>query len=259
MKRFLNLILPVLLLAFAVTGTARQNDAFAAPLGEPLLSVGGNDLPGCITAVHDGYTASYSTLHGQPLWVAWSLAPEEVVSDGDVSRSDEFLPDPLIDGCVTTSAYSRTGYDRGHMAPAADFRYDQRVQDESFYMSNVCVQSHGLNEGTWFELEKRCRFWARNFYKTTLWIVAGPVFSENPERVGKESLPVPSAFWKVVCKQDRGLWEAVGFVFPNEDLYDDYRKYAVSVDEVEALTGLDFYAGLEGALDEGAFDLSRWR
>ena len=209
---------------------------------------------------HPGFTACYNSATQQPDWVSWEITPETVVYDGNVSRCDEFLPDPLASRpTATTFSYSRTGYDRGHMAPAADFRYDQTAQDETFFLSNICLQEHNLNEKTWFELEKRCRFWCKNFYKTPLLLAAGPFFDEDPARVGRDALPVPSGFWKVVCKFDRGNWEAVGFVFPNEALDDDFRNYAVSVDEVERLTGLDFYPTLDGKLDESSFDLGRWK
>lgn len=247
-KLQLPLILSFTILLFGLASWAQTSTSVRGETGKKFQVI-----------THTGYTTCFNYETMQPDWVAWTLTPEHVVSDGNVSRCDEFVPDPLATfPMIDTRAYTRTGYDRGHMAPAADFRWSQTVQDESFYLTNICVQDHTLNEKTWFELEKRCRFWCRNFYKTTLRIVAGPYFNDNPDRVGSSNLPVPAAFWKVIYKCDRGRHEAIGFIFPNKPVDDDWRNYAVSVSDVERLTGLQFYLDVPD-LDKASYDLSRWK
>ena len=93
-----------------------------------------------------GYTLSYDDKNRTPQWVAWELTKEE--TRGNEERNDEFLPDPQVIGTqVVTYDYSRSGYDRGHMAPAGDMKWDRQAMQESFYMSNICPQDHNLNKG----------------------------------------------------------------------------------------------------------------
>lgn len=106
---------------------------------------------------HTGYTVSYNAETKIPNWVAWTLTPERF--EETVSRYDKFLPDPEVAHPVTTEDYKRSGYDRGHLCPAADNKWDEQAMRESFYMTNVCPQDHNLNRGDWKELEEACRDW----------------------------------------------------------------------------------------------------
>ena len=106
---------------------------------------------------HTGYTVSYNAETKIPNWVAWTLTPERF--EETVSRYDKFLPDPEVVIPVTTEDYKRSGYDRGHLCPAADNKWDEQAMRESFYMTNVCPQDHNLNRGDWKELEEACRDW----------------------------------------------------------------------------------------------------
>lgn len=208
---------------------------------------------------HMGYTSLYDDVTKQPVWVAWDLTPEE--TKGSVSRTDEFTQDPSIafPHPPQSSDYTRSGFDRGHMAPAADFRWSLKAMEESFYIgANICPQDHTLNEKTWCDLEKACRFWAN---RNTLYIACGPLFPESPQRIGASGVAVPSAFWKVILRETSKGFLAIGFVFPNKALSDDFHRYAVSVDDVEKLTGLDFFHDLPDTVEkvvEASFDISRW-
>ena len=95
---------------------------------------------------HTGYTLSYSNQMRTPQWVAWELTKAE--TRGEEERGSEFQTDPHVIGTkVETYDYSRSGYDRGHMAPAGDMKWDKQAMQESFYMSNICPQDHNLNKG----------------------------------------------------------------------------------------------------------------
>ena len=188
-----------------------------------------------------GYTLSYNDTWRIPNWVAWQLTGERV--NGKVKRSDEFVVDPDLPDHVRSEHrdYSGSRYDRGHMAPAGDMKWDERAMQESFYMSNMCPQAPNLNKGDWRVLEERCRKWAERY--GTLFIACGPIVNEsvNHKKIGRSNkVLVPDGFFKVVLKLGEHP-SAIGFIFPNDDCDLALDDYAVSVDSVEAVTGFDFF------------------
>lgn len=195
---------------------------------------------------HVGYTASYNSDFLIPNWVAWELTKEE--AHGTIGRSQQFVPDPMVKGkSASTYDYSRSGYDRGHMAPAADMKWSQQAMDESFYLSNICPQDHEINAGQWEQLESRCRGWAK--FHGKVWICCGPIVSKHPRTIGENNVVVPSGFFKVVCTERRGQYQAIGFIFPNGPCQGSIWDYAMSVDEVEDLVGHDFFHNLPNDIE----------
>lgn len=189
-----------------------------------------------------GYALSFNDDWLIPNWVAWKLTPERLT--GKVKRTDEFtedinLPEHLR---VQHRDYSRSGYDRGHMVPAADMKWDEMAMRESFYMSNICPQAPNLNKGDWKELEEECRNWTQQ-HNTTVYIACGPIVKMNKKskRIGKSNkITVPDGFFKVIMKLGKQP-ASVGFLFPNDDCNAPLVSYAVPVDSVEVLTGIDFF------------------
>lgn len=194
--------------------------------------------------VRTGYTLSYNDEWKTPNWVAWELTPEEL--KGKVKRTDFFEADPDLPARVRSEHrdYSGSRYDRGHMAPAGDMKWDEQAMVESFYMSNMCPQAPNLNKGEWRILEEQCRRWTQRG-RTPLYIVCGPIVEEgkNHKRIGRAKVTVPDAFFKVVLRLGKTP-AAVGFIFPNDDCTAPLSHYAVPVDEVEAITGIDFFPRL---------------
>lgn len=191
-----------------------------------------------------GYTLSYNDEWKTPNWVAWQLTPERV--EGKVQRTDFFEADPDLPARVRSEHrdYSGSQYDRGHMAPAGDMKWDERAMVESFYMSNMCPQAPNLNKGDWRILEEQCRRWVQR-HRTTLYIACGPIVEKgkNHRRIGRAKVTVPDGFFKVVLKLGKRP-AAVGFLFPNDDCNAPLKEYAVTIDSVEALTGIDFFPQL---------------
>jgi len=212
-----------------------------------------------VKIVHGNYTSSFNKEHKVPNYVSWSITPEELAAN--VSRSGyTFMEDPALKGIsVSPMDYSRSGYDRGHMCPAADNTLSAEFMQESFYMTNICPQNHTLNEKTWANLERACRSWART---STVYVVCGPYFEGKPTtHLGYNRVAVPTGFWKVLLRQVKGQWYAIGFIMPNKEVDDIYDHYAVSVDTVEKLTGFDFFSNLEDKVEkeiEASCDLSKW-
>lgn len=198
-----------------------------------------------IILAREAYTSSYNIETLCPNYVAWHLTADRIEGNAvrkNVFRGDDDIPEKYR---IETSDYARSGYDRGHMCPAGDCKSSDEMMSESFLMTNICPQGHNLNAGDWKELEELCREWASSYGE--IFIVCGPIFdSERPKTIGKSKghkVSVPDRFFKVVLMMGR-VPKAIGFIYPNEDTNLDVRDYAVSVDEVERITGIDFYPSL---------------
>lgn len=209
-----------------------------------------------------GYTVSYNSDNFIPNWVAWELFPEKMVEI--VSRYSKFLPDPNLKKsmAVTTNEYTHSGWNRGHMCPAADNKWDAQAMKESFYMTNVCPQNENLNKGDWNDLEEACREWAM---KESIYIVCGPILYDTPVHgyIGKEfKIRIPDAFFKVVLKGvESGNPQAIGFIFKNESGNRKLYKYVNSIDQVERITGIDFFPNLPDDVEtkvEAEYDITKW-
>ena len=191
---------------------------------------------------HTGYTVSYNHHYKTPNWVAWELTRQETT--GEEGRTNQFLPDPsLPEPRVETSDYTHSGYDRGHMAPAADMKWSKQAMKESFYMSNICPQNRKLNRDDWGDLEEKCREWAKKYGR--VYIACGPIYDKaSPKRIGKHQVAVPDRFFKVVLIYNRKAPIAMGFLFENKAHHQNLKNYMVKVDQVEEETGLDFFSKL---------------
>lgn len=189
-----------------------------------------------------GYTVSYNNFYKPPNWVAWELTQQE--TKGSEERKNRFAPDPdLPEPRVEHADYTHSGYDRGHMAPAADMKWSKKAMEESFYMSNICPQNQKLNRDDWGDLEELCRSWARKY--GTVHITCGPIYDKKqPKRIGEHQVAVPDRFFKVVLIYNRKSPIAMGFLFDNKAHHQALDKYMVSVDSVEKVTGMDFFSKL---------------
>ncbi len=232
------------------TGTTGAEETASANTGLSLQleipkTVGKRDE---IVIRHLGYTVSYNNFYKTPNWVAWELTRQE--TEGDEERTNKFLPDPeLPEPRVTTSDYTRSGYDRGHMAPAADMKWSSRAMKESFYMSNICPQNRKLNRDDWGDLEESCRKWAEKY--GTVHIACGPIYdTKSPKRIGKSRVAVPDRFFKVVLIYNRKNPMAMGFLFDNKAHHQNLKNYMVTVDKVEEETGLDFFPKVPDSIEE---------
>lgn len=189
------------------------------------------------------YLISFNTTTRCPDYVSWRIDRNRL--EKNVERSDWFLADEDISEAhrIKHSDYSRSGYDRGHMCPAADNRYDSLAMTECFLMTNMCPQTHSLNAGDWNDLEDLCRMWGRKY--EAVYVVCGPIFSANKtDKIGarkKYKIAVPECFFKVVVIEDDGEYMGLGFVMNNNDDSKPLENYVVSIDSVEALTGYDFF------------------
>ena len=197
-----------------------------------------------------GYTVSYNLEWNLPNWVAWELNADKLVERE--GRSDKFLPDPdlMETEAVTTDDYKGSGWDRGHMCPAGDNRWHWKAMQESFYMTNICPQDHNLNRGDWKELEEKCRSWAEQ--EGPIYIVCGPIlYNRKHQTIGQEHIVVvPEAFFKVVLCLSGDKPKAAGFIFKNSSGNRKLESYMNTVDEVERITGIDFFHRLPDDVEQ---------
>lgn len=197
------------------------------------------------TVEHKFFSLEYSEKHEQPRWVYYYIDRERLT--GTAERKDIFLSDTLVKtGSASPAGYRGSGYDRGHMCPSAAVRSDQKGNDETFYMSNICPQDPLLNRGGWAELER----WARGqAYGGGAHITCGPVLDTLIIKFLPSGVAVPGYYYMACYFPVTG--EALAFIVPNRKVTDIY-SCAVTVDQAEALTGIDFFPGLEDSLEAKA-------
>lgn len=204
------------------------------------------------------YTISYNKDTKCPNWVAWHLTAEH--TDGPYPRLKQFheeeeLPAPR----ATLEDYKRSGWSRGHMCPAGDNKWDAEAMYESFSLANVCPQNANLNSGLWNSIEMDCRKWARKF--GDIYIVCGPVYLRREhETIGYNKVYVPEAFFKVVLCLN-GTPKGFGFIVRNTDGNKKRDLYYNSIDQVERITGYDFFPALPDSIEnevEAKLDMNLW-
>lgn len=206
-----------------------------------------------------GYVASYNKTTLLPNWVAWHLTAER--TEGSAKRSgvdfaeDTEVPEPR----ATDWDYYNSGYDRGHMCPAADNKWSKKAMEESFLFTNMCPQNGNLNRGDWNEMEMACRKWAKKY--GDLYIVCGPILYKGKHKtIGKNKVVVPEAFFKVVLRTGDDS-QAIGFIYKNTSGNRPKDSYVNTVDEVERITGIDFFPSLPDDVEkkvEAECDLGLW-
>lgn len=195
---------------------------------------------------YEGFRVSFNKKNRTPNWVAWELLGSE--TDGPYSRSNDFWYDCKVKGCPDIPDYKHSGFDRGHLCPAADQKWSEKAMHDCFSFANMAPQDHSLNSGAWQNLEKKERLWAQR--DSAIVIIAGPIYKpEDRQTIGK-GVRVPSAFYKVIIapylKNPRGI----GFIYPNMSSPGDMRNYAMSIDDVEKETGIDFFPNLPDDVEE---------
>ena len=206
------------------------------------------ELPGVrpseTVVYHTGHTLSYNPVWLLPEWVAYELRAEEL--EGDAVRARYFSPDPMLEKYPRAEHwhYTHSGWVRGHMAPAGDMKYDQDAMNDSFYTSNVCPMNQTFNNSIWKRLEEKVRKWAVQFGR--VYIITGPVMGDNVGgKVGESDILVPDKFFKAVLVPHGDSFLGIGFIMDNaETTQGKLRDFAVTINELEKLTGLNMFASL---------------
>jgi len=199
----------------------------ASPVPDPVHSYRGFDL-------------AYNEDHEQASWVAYVITRGEV-ENGRVRRTDDFRADTLIiTGSASLADYRGSGYDRGHLAPAADMKWDPRAMSESFLMSNMSPQPPSFNRHIWRLLEEQVREWAVE--KDSLFVITGPVLTSVTGSIGNNRVGVPEYYFKVLADLSPPEHSMIAFLIPSSASREDYMQFAITVDSLERATGYDFFA-----------------
>jgi len=190
---------------------------------------------------HLGYTLSFNEKHEQANWIAYLLTADETLKT--VSRTDNFRPDAAVrTGSANTKDYQGSGYDRGHLAPAADMGWSRQAMDESFLYSNMSPQDQGFNRGIWKRLEEQVRQWAVD--NQAIYVVTGPVLTTNLKFIGPNQVSVPRFYFKVLLDFTKPDLKCIAFILPNATSSLSLQQFAVPIDSIEQVTGIDFFPAL---------------
>lgn len=204
------------------------------------------------------YSGYYLMFHEEwklPLWVKYELTAKE--TDGNAVRDGKnFKQDRnLYVEQAANDDYRNSGWSRGHMAPAADFKWSEDAMQETFYFTNCCPQNQSLNAGQWNTLEEKVRGWANKF--GSVQVVTGPLLFGNEYGSIGNSVLVPDAFFKAVLSDDQGI----AFIMYNRAENDNMQKCAISIDMLESLSGIDLFKDMDNSREarlESSFDLKYW-
>ena len=205
---------------------------------------------------YSGFSVSYNKIGRIPNRVSYELLASE--TDGPYSRKGKnFRQDPSLNlPQAEDNDYRNSGWSRGHMAPAGDFKWSDQAMSDTFYYTNCCPQNQSLNAGQWNTLEQRVRDWANRFGK--VYVVTGPIIGKNIYgTIGDNRVVVPDSFFKAVLSSN----QAIAFVMYNHNNNANLQKCAMSVDDLEALTGIDFFEELDDDFEnqvESTFNLRNW-
>ncbi len=195
---------------------------------------------------HTYLSLSYSKKHKNPEWVAYELKGSWLHLETAVSRGN-FTGDPATKAEAKVLDYAKSGYDRGHLAPAADMNFDALAMKECFYITNISPQVPGFNRGIWKELESKVRHWATQ--NRRVYIVTGPILRRNPYSAprlldSKTAPTIPRGFYKVILDYDSPQKKGIAFLFKNKEIDQDLKNFVVTIDQVEKYTRLDFFPDL---------------
>lgn len=206
-----------------------------------LPSTNGNQL-----VKHDYYTLSYSEKHEQAAWVAYELTPQHLKK---INRKRPYF---IYDDKVTTKSanyrnYKKSGYDRGHLVPAGDMRFSLEAYNDTFFTSNISPQNHQFNAGVWNRLEQKVRYWTKKYGK--IYVITGGVLSNNLKTIGKEHVSVPDFFYKIILDNSKDNPKIIAFLIPHKKSDKPLYSFVTSVDSIEKLTGIDFFAALPNTIE----------
>ena len=239
----MRIILILLLLIACLTGYGQTSKGISGSLLEmPKITASDNVI------IYTGFTVSYNTKTLIPNWVAYELTDAEV--DGQFPRKGQFGQDLSFNGRQSMREdYSNSGWDKGHMCPAADLKWSEQTMYESFYLTNICPQNHELNSIDWLTLEKLGRQWAKKFEK--VYIICGPIIKENKYgTIGTNKVVVPDAFFKAFLTVTNNVFNTIAFIMPNDSEHKRIQEYALSVNYLEKITGIDVFTNIDDRFEE---------
>lgn len=211
------------------------------------------------TYEYTGFTVYFNKDTHLPNCTVYELTREE--ANGKLPRDDNFHQDENVDGCASLEDYRYSGYDRGHMVPAGDMKWNAQAMSDCFSLANMVPQKQSLNSGAWNKLEQKIRNWANR--DSALIVITGPIVTaaDRAITIGDSEVVVPASLYKLVLAHHASPMRGIAFIYPNEKAKGGLAKHTVSIDEVEKATGLDFFSELPDDVEnevEATSDLNQW-
>jgi endonuclease G, mitochondrial len=207
---------------------------------------------------HAYYTLSYSEKHEQAEWVAYELKKNYVKNNN--FRRPYFIEDPKVKtGSADWRNYKKSGYDKGHLCPAGDMEFDSNAYTDTFFTSNISPQLHDFNGGIWNRLEQKTRYWATKY--DGVYVVTGGVLQSSLPSIGQEKVSIPKYFYKVLLDNSNGNYRMIAFLVPNKKSDQPLYEFVISVDQLEKMTGINFFPKLEDKTEnslEKSSDYKGW-
>jgi endonuclease G len=223
--------------------------------GAPQIAEEGNNQYIC----HSGYAINYNYETKVAHFVVEHIQAEDLVKTA--KRKDDFRMDPKVEDSkeATLEDYAGTGYDRGHIAPAANFSWSEEEMSESFYLTNMMPQVPNNNRGVWKKTETMARENAAK--RGEVYVISGTIFSDGYKTIGEGKVGVPQRVYKIII--DPRTQESIAFVFPNEMGMKIKTRtlpsYVVDIDYVESATGIDFSPMLKDeSMEAVEADIKNW-
>lgn len=209
---------------------------------------------------YNGFTVSYNSRAKLPFWVAYKLEAAETEGEntrtGKKFRPDNSLPYPQAED----DDYRNSGWARGHMAPAADFKWSEEAMSDTFYFTNCCPQDISLNGGMWSTLEKKTRTYAKKYDK--VYVITGPIIGKKKNgTIGDGKVVVPDSFFKALLVHDGVKYHSIAFIMDNCKQGSNMQSCAMSVDKLEERIGYDLFANLDDSIEdkiEKSYELGIW-
>ena len=199
---------------------------------------------------YTGYTVSYDEVSRIPVWVAYELSADE--ARGTIGRSGKYFrqDDKVKVVQADNYDYRGSGWSRGHMAPAGDFKWDDEAMWETFYYTNCCPQDEQLNNGSWNVLENKVRTWAQRFGR--VYVVTGPFVEKNQYgKIGVNQVTVPDAFFKaLLVLSNDDTYHGIAFLMNNNSTQQRLAGCCLSINDLEKLIGIDFFPLLDDTIEE---------
>ncbi len=198
---------------------------------------------------HSAMSMFYDEKHGQSKWVVHMILPD--IKTGIQARTNDFRKDSMvISGTPGKEDYYNSGYDRGHLAASADFRWSKRALSESYYYSNMSPQKPEFNRGKWSQLEDFVRQYVLE-YNEPVFVVTGGMLNDSLKKIGKEKMiSVPKYYYKIIVDLAGNNKKGIAFIMLNGTNTKQIISYAVSIDSVEKVTGINFFASLPDTLQD---------
>lgn len=205
---------------------------------------------------HTTYTLSYAEEYEQAEWVAYVLKASDI-KEVDFKRPYFEIDETILTGAAHWKNYKKSGYNKGHLCPAGDRRASLEEYEETFLTSNISPQKYNFNAGIWNRLEQKVRYWAKK--QDSIYVVTGGVLTKDLETIGFENVAVPKYFYKILLSKDHK--KMLGFLVPHQESNKPLYSFITSVDEIEEMTGIDFFPFLDDSLEnrlESKADYKNW-